>query len=134
MRITSIPSSFHLQSNCHIPLKPDNDSIQHIQETFVAIKQFLKPKLNGIRCFLTEMRLKEFDMNPANMQMIQNYFVEMRRTHNASADGLHSMLVLSRLIGILQGKNTLDEESWNRAKAMEEERRARLSNLPTSKK
>lgn len=126
--------SFRLQSNCHIPLKPDNDAIQHIQETFVAVKQFLKPKLNDIRCFLTDMRLKEFGMNPENMQMIQDYFVEMRRKHNASADDLHSMLVLSRLMGILQGKNTLDEESWNRSKAMEEERRARLSNLPTFKK
>lgn len=79
-----------------------------------------------IRRFLTEMRLVEFDMKPANMQMIQDDFIEMRRTFNATVDDLHTMLILSRMLGILRGKNALDANSWNQAKSMESERRSRI--------
>lgn len=76
------------------------------------------------------MRLQEFDMNPENMQMIQQDFIEMRRTFNASADDLHIMLILSRMLGIIQGKKALDAQSWNQAKSMEAERRKRIDALP----
>lgn len=69
-------------------------------------------------------------MNPENMKMIQEDFIEMRRSFNASADDLHMMLILSRMLGILQGKTILDDQSWNRAKAMESERRTRIEALP----
>lgn len=114
-------------------MKGDNDAISVINETFVALNQFLKPKLNAIRRFLTEMRLQDFDMNPENMKMIQEDFVEMRRSFNASADDLHMMLILSRMLGIIQGKKTLDAESWNQAKLMEAERRKRVELLPKTK-
>lgn len=119
-----------LQSNCHIPIKADTDTISQINETFVAAKQFLKPKLNAIRRFLTEMRLQQFDMNPVNMKMIQEDFIEMRRTFNATADDLHMMLILSRMLGIIHGKTALDAESWSQAKLMEAERRKRIDALP----
>lgn len=125
--------NFLSQSNCHIPLKPDTDTIAHINETFTAVKQFLKPRLNVIRRFLTEMRLKEFDMNPEHMQQIQTDFIEMRRSFNATADDLHIMLVLSRLLGIIQGRKMLDAESWEQAKAMETERRQRVNAIPAKK-
>lgn len=107
-------------------MKVDADTISVINETFVALNQFLKPKLTTIRRFLTEMRLQDFDMNPKNMQMIQDDFIEMRRSFNASANDLHTMLILSRMLGIIQGKKVLDGESWNQAKAMETERRKRI--------
>lgn len=115
------------QSNCHIPLKVDTDAIAHINETFTAVKQFLKPRLNMIRRFLTEKRLQEFDINPEHMEQIQTDFLEMRRSFNATADDLHILLVLSRLLGIIQGKKMLDAETWNHAKAMETERRDRIN-------
>lgn len=122
-----------LQSNCHVPIKPDDDSINLMHETFTAIKQFIKPKLNLFRTFLTELRLREFDMNPENMSMIQNDFVEMRKEFNATADDLHSMLILSRMLGIIQNKTILDAESWNQAKQMEAKRRHRIELLPKKK-
>lgn len=61
--------------------------------------------------------------------MIQNDFVEMRRNFNATADDLHSLLILSRMMGILQGKQVLDTNIWNEAKRMEEERRRRVELL-----
>lgn len=116
----------NFQSDCHIPLKADVDAIPLINETFAAVRQFLRPKLNSIRQYLTEMRLNEFDMDPESMQMIQDDFLEMRRGFNASAADLHLMLIVSRMLGILNGKSVLDAESWQRAKTMEYERRTRV--------
>lgn len=111
----------------------DPDAVRLINETFEAVRQFLKPRLNAIRCFLTELRLRDFDMNPSNMQMIQDDFIAMRSKFNATADDLHILLIVSRLLGIMQGKCTLDEDSWNTAKAMETERRLRIEALPKLK-
>lgn len=125
---------FLLQSNCHIPVKADADAVSLMNETYVAVKQFLKPKLNVVRRFLTEMRLQDFDMNPENMNMIQEDFIEMRRSFNATAEDLHIMLILSRMLGIIHGKKTLDADSWARAKTMETERRNRIESLPKLQK
>lgn len=114
-------------------LSSDPDAVQHINETFAATKQFLKPKLNAIRQYLTEMRLQEFDMEPSSMEMIQKDFIEMRREFNAGAEDLHAMLVLSRMLGILHGKSTLDAESWQYAKQMERERRSRINTKTNTK-
>lgn len=67
------------------------------------------------------------------MQMIQDDFIAMRNNFNATADDLHLMLIVSRLLGIMQGKSTLDEDSWNAAKAKEMERRRRIDSLPKLK-
>lgn len=108
----------------------ETDSIRLINETFVALKQFIKPKLESIRIFLTECRLKEFNMDPTDMSMIQNDFVNMRRDFNATAEDLHALLILSRMLGIIQGKSSLDADCWTQAKQMEEERRKRINQLP----
>lgn len=110
-------------------MKCDEDAIKLINETFVAVHQFIKPKLESIRKALTQMRVQDFDMNPENLEMIQDDFVEMRRKFNANADDLHSMLILSRMLGILQGKTMLDAQCWSQAKQMEEERRERITEL-----
>lgn len=75
------------------------------------------------------LRLQDFDINPQDSDMIQNEFVEMRRTFNATADDLHAMLILSRMMGIIQGKTKLDTECWSQAKQMDQERRHRISCL-----
>lgn len=62
--------------------------------------------------------------------MIQNDFVAMRKEYNASAEDLHALLILSRMVGKLQGKPILDAQAWNEAKRMEEDRRRRVSLLP----
>lgn len=97
-----------------------------INENFVALRQFLKPKLDTIRAYLTTLRLQKFEMESVNVEMIQSDFVEMRRDFNATADDLHMLLILSRMLGIIQGKTTLDSELWSQAKAMENERRQRI--------
>lgn len=75
------------------------------------------------------LRLQDFDMDPQDKDMIQTDFVEMRRNFNANADDLHSLLILSRMLGIIQGKTNLDKECWSQAKQMEQDRRHRINNL-----
>lgn len=82
-----------------------------------------------IRGYLTILRLQQFDMKPQIMDLIQNDFVEMRRSFNANADDLHTMLILSRMLGIIQSKSVLDAECWTQAKQLEQERRRRINAL-----
>lgn len=58
--------------------------------------------------------------------MIQNDFVVMRRDHKATAEDLHTLLVLSRLLGLCSGYRALCAEMWTKAKVLESERRRRI--------
>ncbi len=65
------------------------------------------------------------------LQMIENDFVEMRRDNAATADDLHALIVLSRLIALCRGKTSLNGELWQHAKSLETERRKRISSTPS---
>ena len=47
-----------------------------------------------------------------------------------TADDLHHMLVLSRLLSLSEGRRTLTAETWQRVKRMEKERIERMAHLP----
>ncbi|XP_023291603.2 mini-chromosome maintenance complex-binding protein [Lucilia cuprina] len=124
-----------LPSDISLPLKTNTESIQLITETLKAAHHYLNQnsRLDQFRRFLTLAKTSQFSMNPDDTEMIQNDFVEMRKADSVTnADDLHSLLVLSRLLAIAQGKEILDKESWNMAKEMETKRRQRLSELPKS--
>ncbi|XP_062557776.1 mini-chromosome maintenance complex-binding protein [Armigeres subalbatus] len=118
-----------LPTNFCFPLAPDVDAIKMIGETLKAGKHFIQPKLIEMRKFLTRQRIQEFDMKNFNPEIIQNDFVQMRKENDASADDLHSLLVLARLLGLSRGKSTMDQECWEYAKQLEQERKNRLEML-----
>lgn len=115
-----------LPTNCHVPLIPDVDTIALIDETLKAGKHFSQPKLSEMRRFLTLQRIREFDMKTFDPEIIQNDFLRMRKEVDASAEDLHSLLVLARLLGLSRGKVSLDSESWEHAKELEQERKRRV--------
>ncbi|XP_053686090.1 mini-chromosome maintenance complex-binding protein [Sabethes cyaneus] len=115
-----------LPTNCYLPLMPDSDAIKLIVETLTAGKHFIQPKLSDMRKFLTLQRVQEFDMKTFDPEIIQNDFIQMRKETDASADDLHSLLVLARLIGLSRGKKMLDRDCWEYAKQLERERKRRL--------
>lgn len=116
-------------------MKPEPECVVLIKEAFLAVKHFLQPKLNSIRYFLTKMKIQEFNMNTDYQEIIQNDFVEMRRENNkVNADDLHSLLVLSRLLGLSEGKTVIDQNSWERAKCLEKERKNRIEEINQSRK
>lgn len=114
------------QTKFNFPLVPDVDAIKMIEETLKAGKHFIQPKLTEIRKFLTQQRIQEFDMKSFDPEVIQNDFIEMRKATDASAEDLHSLLVLARLLGLSRGKTSMDRECWEYAKQLEQERKNRL--------
>lgn len=114
-------------------MKPDADTIRLIKETIEAGKHFLKPKLNTFRKCLTTLRIKEFSMDTEDTSFIQKDYVTMRQERNATADDLHQLLVLSRLIALTSGKSKLDKDCWEQSKVLEEERVNRVFNLKKQK-
>lgn len=58
-----------LPSNCHIVLRADDECVPMIKETLLAVKHFLHPKVNVIRQMLTTLKMREFSMNPENLEV-----------------------------------------------------------------
>ncbi|XP_004526858.1 mini-chromosome maintenance complex-binding protein [Ceratitis capitata] len=111
-----------------VPIEYDDQSLQVIEESLKAASHYLNAtRLNHFRRFLTKAKLAEFSVNPAESEMVQNDFVEMRKNKTIrDADELHHLLVLARLLAVARGKNMLDKESWELAKQMEATRQRRL--------
>lgn len=87
----------------------------------------MRPKLNAYRRYFTTCRLQQFDINEEEIKMIETDFVKMRESSsNFQVENLHSLLVLSRLMGISRGLSRLDTESWETAKRFELERMSRM--------
>lgn len=110
----------------------DHDSIRLFNENIAAGIHFLKPKLNAVRRYLTECRLREFEIGDNETKMIEVDFVKMREETNLQVEHLHSLLVLSRLIGISKGMKTLDTAAWETAKRLEVERHNRVGKRPAN--
>lgn len=66
--------------------------------------------------------------------MVQNDFIEMRRKDKTiDPENVHKLIVLTRLLGLSKGKSSLDYETWNRAKELEEERLQRIRKINGNK-
>ncbi|MEQ2221547.1 hypothetical protein ILYODFUR_017019, partial [Ilyodon furcidens] len=59
---------------------------------------------------------------------VEDDFVDMRKDdpQSISADDLHRMLVVSRLLSLSLGQTSLSRDSWLRAKNIETLRRSRM--------
>lgn len=123
-----------LPNDCHIPLK-SNAATMNIEGTFDAVKHFMGSKLPEMRKYLIEQRKAEFTVNQEESEMIQNAFVEMRRTNEKmTAEDLHSLLVLSRLIGLARGESTMSKKLWDHTIALETERKERVAQMTSRRR
>lgn len=112
----------------HIILKPDQICLETFEEIITAAKHFLKPDLlNDIRKYLTLARLLKYEILENVEELVQNEFVKMRQKGTVTADDLHNLLILARLLCISEGKITLDEECWKKACKLEEDRKSRIT-------
>ncbi|CAH0551417.1 unnamed protein product [Brassicogethes aeneus] len=117
-----------LTPDVHITLQPDETCLRTFSEIVEAAKQFLNNDLlNELRVYLTFARLIKYEISDKIQDLVQQEFVNMRQKEkNISADNLHNLLVLARLVCISEGKSTLDEHCWKKALHMEEIRKSRL--------
>ncbi|XP_035892670.1 mini-chromosome maintenance complex-binding protein [Anopheles stephensi] len=123
-----------LPSNCYLPIVPDLDAIELIEETVKAGRHYITPKLDEMRRYLTAARIREFDMKTLDPTVVQDDFVRMRTENGAiTMDDLHALFVLARLLGLSRGRTTLLREDWERAKVLERERRNRIEMFSKAK-
>nr|CAD7432938.1 unnamed protein product [Timema monikensis] len=139
-----------LPSDAVVTLQPEDDHL--VTETFEAARHFLhRALLDKIRVYLTVMMQADFQV-PPHMQkvrhvsllvfvhwtivllgilsfvIVQENFVEMRKVDNKmTADDLHMLLVLARLVSLSKGERELCEDSWRQATQMEQKRKQRLT-------
>ncbi|XP_017474527.1 PREDICTED: mini-chromosome maintenance complex-binding protein [Rhagoletis zephyria] len=120
-----------LPYDAYVPIEYDEHTVELIEESLKAAHHYLNPtRLNQFRRFLTTAKLTEFSVNEAESEMIQNDFVEMRKSKSIrDAEELHHLLVLARLLAVARGKNVLDKDAWELAKQMESDRQKRFAAL-----
>ena len=75
---------------------------------------------------MTECRICEFEIGENETKVIENDFVKMREEFKLQVEDLHSLIVISRLVGISKGLKKLDLPAWEIAKILERERVQRL--------
>lgn len=114
-----------------LPLKADATCLNTLPEIFQAANHFLRePLLSAIRLYLCAMRHSSFEFPEDLQKKAQEDFVEMRQVggRSVSADDLHLLLVLARLVSLSHGERVVSLSAWEEAKRMEEERKLRLGN------
>ncbi|XP_016987537.1 mini-chromosome maintenance complex-binding protein [Drosophila rhopaloa] len=123
-----------LPSDFVMPINADTKAVELIGESLKAAHHYLQPaRLLQFRKYLTTARISSFSVSEEHTEMIQQDFVDMRKANvKSNADDLHGLLVLSRLLGIARGRETLDKETWQLATEFEAKRRSRLQSLPKS--
>ncbi|XP_017041399.2 mini-chromosome maintenance complex-binding protein [Drosophila ficusphila] len=123
-----------LPSDFVVPINADAKAVDLVSESLKAAQHYLQPtRLEQFRKYLTSARISNFNVSEEHTEMIQQDFVDMRKANvKSNADDLHGLLVLSRLLGIARGKETLDKETWQLATEFESKRRQRLQSLPKS--
>ena len=95
-----------------------------------AVREYLDQRLRDqIRGYLTRLRDAEYQIPAAVQKQIQDDFVEMRQmdSKKVTADSLHALLTLSRLMSISRGDRELSLETWDHVMRLEAARQARQS-------
>uniref|UniRef100_A0A8C5RAN8 Mini-chromosome maintenance complex-binding protein n=1 Tax=Leptobrachium leishanense TaxID=445787 RepID=A0A8C5RAN8_9ANUR len=117
-----------LPSDCQIPLRPQTapSSMERYVEALLA--SALPSLLNKFRVYLSALRFLEYSITDEVTKAVEDDFVEIRRMdpHSMSADDLHRLLVVARLVSLSAGQTTLSQERWLHAKQLEEQRKGRL--------
>lgn len=122
-----------LPSDLQLMLKPDcKASVDVITEKYSGVGSYLTAAiLTKLRTFLTHCRQATFNLTEDMMKAVQGDFVAMRQAAGGiTVEDFHTLLVLARLVAKGHGRSSLLEEDWEKAKAMEVERRARVASLP----
>lgn len=118
-----------LPSDCHLPLKPAEICISKFEDLMKSTKAYLiSERLNGIRKYLTCTRLAKYELSDNVQELVQEEFVNMRRSREVTPDDLHQLLVLARLVCLSEGKSKLDDRCWRRACDLELGRKSRVAN------
>lgn len=117
-----------LPFDCQVHLQPQIIP-PNMEEYMVSLLSTVLPStLNKFRMYVSLLRLMDYNISDEVTKAVEDDFVEMRKydPQSITADDLHRMLVVARLLSLSAGQTTLSRERWLRAKQMEMLRKGRL--------
>ncbi|XP_057197901.1 mini-chromosome maintenance complex-binding protein [Triplophysa rosa] len=116
-----------LPSDCQVHLQPTlNPPI--LEEYLSAVQVAQVPSLlNKYRIYLSVARTLNYSISDEITKAVEDDFVEMRKDdpQSMSAEDLHILLVVARLLSLSHGQNTLSRDGWMKAKQLEALRMSR---------
>ncbi|KAK7079339.1 hypothetical protein SK128_013886 [Halocaridina rubra] len=115
-----------ISCDARISLSPTH---MDVATAFNKVESKLTPEvLMRIRGYLTAVRLFEYDLSEDMQKMVQDDFVETRKNDSSiSAEDLHNLLTLARLVSISCGQHNLTLDVWKSTKILENERKMRIN-------
>ncbi|XP_061601764.1 mini-chromosome maintenance complex-binding protein isoform X2 [Cololabis saira] len=118
-----------LPSDCQLHLEPQVAPSQ-VEEYLGGIHVHLQSssQLNKFRVYLSVARLLDYSISDEITKSVEEDFVDMRKDdpQSVSAEDLHRMLVVARLLCLSLGQTSLSRDGWMRAKHAEMLRRSRM--------
>ncbi|KAA0717965.1 Mini-chromosome maintenance complex-binding protein [Triplophysa tibetana] len=110
-----------LPSDCQVHLQPTlNPPILEEYLSAIHVAQ-LPSQFNKYRIYLSVARTLNYSISDEITKAVEEDFVEMRKDdpQNMSAEDLHVLLVVARLLSLSHGQNTLSRDGWMKAKQLE---------------
>ncbi|KAM7385909.1 hypothetical protein PAMP_001953 [Pampus punctatissimus] len=118
-----------LPSDCQIHLQTQVTP-EHMDEylSSIHVHPQASSQLNKFRLYLSVARLLDYSISDEVTKSVEDDFVDMRKDdpQSISAEDLHRMLVVARLLSLSLGQTSLSRDSWLRAKHMEALRSGRM--------
>ncbi|XP_055083153.1 mini-chromosome maintenance complex-binding protein [Periophthalmus magnuspinnatus] len=118
-----------LPSDCQVPLQPAVAPSQ-LEETVngLHVPQTSSAQINRFRTYLGLAQLLDYNISEEMTKWVEDDFVDMRKDdpQSISAEDLHRLLVVARLLSLSVGVTALSRESWSKAKHLETLRRGRM--------
>uniref|UniRef100_A0A673JUZ1 Mini-chromosome maintenance complex-binding protein n=1 Tax=Sinocyclocheilus rhinocerous TaxID=307959 RepID=A0A673JUZ1_9TELE len=110
-----------LPSDSQVHLRPTLNP-PNLEEYLSAVQVAQIPsQLNKYRIYLSVARALNYTISDEITKAVEEDFVEMRKDdpQSMSAEDLHRLLVVARLLSLSHGQNTLSRDGWMKAKQLE---------------
>ncbi|KAG9341040.1 hypothetical protein JZ751_019794 [Albula glossodonta] len=110
-----------LPSDCQVHLQPKL-ALPNLEEYMNALHAAVSPStLNKFRIYVSLVRTLDYSITEDITKEVEEDFVEMRKDdpQSMSAEDLHRMLVIARLLSLSMGQTTLSRDQWMKAKHLE---------------
>ncbi|XP_056408418.1 LOW QUALITY PROTEIN: mini-chromosome maintenance complex-binding protein [Hyla sarda] len=117
-----------LPSDCQVPLKPQMCPPSLDQYMEALLSATLPTLLKKFRMYVSLLQFMDYTISEEITKAVEDDFVDMRKgdPQSISADDLHRLLVVARLLSLSTGQTSLSRETWLRAKELEIQRKSRL--------
>ncbi|KAM4607884.1 mini-chromosome maintenance complex-binding protein [Polymixia lowei] len=110
-----------LPSDCQVRLQPQV-APPNVEEYLGAVHTVQSSsQLNKFRIYLSVARTLDYSISDEVTKAVEDDFVDMRKDdpQSISAEDLHRLLVVARLLSLSLGQTTLSRDGWMRAKHIE---------------